>query len=76
MNLKLDKHNESYEKFNVSQKAVIIRDDKCFIAEINILATYDCSTLTSLAGAAVYGTVSLVHTDEEIVLSDEHIRGN
>lgn len=30
-----NKFDTSYEKFNVSQKAVIIRDKKCFIAELN-----------------------------------------
>ncbi|MFH1661482.1 MAG: NUDIX domain-containing protein [Candidatus Falkowbacteria bacterium] len=107
-----NKYSASYERFAVSQKAVIIRDDKCFIAEINkrpgiwdlpggridkredcetafrrelkeetginnfnILATYDCCTWMSLAGAAIYGTVSLIDTKEDIVLSDEHTNG-
>ncbi len=107
-----NKYNNSYERFAVSQKAVIIRDNKCFIAEINkrpgiwdlpggridkredaetsfrremkeeigisdfkILATYDRETWLSLAGAAVYGTASLVKTDEEFTLSTEHVRG-
>jgi len=107
-----NKYSKSYEKFNVSQKAVIIRDNKCFIAEIakrpkiwdlpggridrredslsafnremkeetgvsnfEILATYDCDTWLSLAGAAVYGTASLVQTDEEIKISAEHTKG-
>ena len=29
-----NKYSKSYEKFNVSQKGVIIRDNKCFIAEV------------------------------------------
>ncbi len=107
-----NKYSKSYEKFNVSQKAVIIRDNKCFIAEIakrpeiwdlpggridrredslsafkrelkeetgisnfEVLSTYDCNTWTSLAGAAVYGTASLVYTDEKIKISSEHTRG-
>lgn len=107
-----NKYSKSYEKFNVSQKAVIIRDDKCFIAEIakrpgiwdlpggridrredshsafkrelkeetgvnnfEIMATYDCDTWVSLAGAAVFGTASLVHTTDEIKISHEHTKG-
>ncbi|MCK4540331.1 NUDIX hydrolase [Candidatus Parcubacteria bacterium] len=30
-----NKYSADYERFTVSQKAVIIRDDKCFVAEIN-----------------------------------------
>ena len=107
-----NKYSKSYEKFNVSQKAVIIRDGKCFIAEITkrpgtwdlpggridqresfedafkremkeeiginnfkILATYDCDTWLSPAGAAVFGTASLVYTNEELIISSEHTRG-
>ena len=107
-----NKYNSSYERFIISQKAVIIRGNKCFIAEINkrpgvwdlpggridrredsvvafrrelkeetgisdfkILASYDCDTWLSPAGAAVYGTVSLIKTDDEIVLSKEHTEG-
>ena len=107
-----NKYSKSYGKFNVSQKAVIIRDNKCFIAEITkrpgiwdlpggridqrenlqdafkremkeetgisdfeILATYDCDTWLSLAGAAVYGTASLVYTNKDVVISQEHTQG-
>lgn len=107
-----NKFSETYQKFNVSQKAVIIRDNKCFIAEITkrpgiwdlpggridsredsasafgrelkeetgitnfeILVTYDCDSWISLAGAAVFGTASLVRTDDEIKISDEHSNG-
>lgn len=107
-----NKYSKSYEKFNVSQKAVIIRDNKCFIAEVSkrpgiwdlpggridkredstsafrrelkeetgvtnfeILATYDCDTWLSMAGAAVYGTASLVYTDDDIKISNEHTQG-
>ncbi len=95
-----NKYGKSFEKFSVSQKAVIIRNNQCFIAEVakrpgiwdlpggridareeslpafqrelkeetgiskfKILATYDYASWMDLAGVAIYGTVSLVHTD-------------
>ncbi len=107
-----NKYSRSYGKFNVSQKAVIIRGNKCFIAEVykrpgvwdlpggriddredsleafrrelveetgvsdcEILSTFAGATSMTPAGATVFATASLVRTDQEIVLSQEHVRG-
>lgn len=107
-----NKYSKSYEKFNVSQKAVIIRDNKCFIAEIykkpgvwdlpggridsrenpedgfkrelkeeagienfEVLAICDIDYILHPSGSAVYGIVSVIKTDEEIVISPEHAQG-
>lgn len=106
-----NKFTTEHEKFSVSQKAILIRNGKCLIVEINkrlgtwdlpggridvgenkeeafrreireelginnfqVIATVHHDAWHTSLGFAVCGIVSLIESDEEITLSNEHTR--
>lgn len=107
-----NKFSGEHERFVVSQKAILIKDGKCFIAEANrrenvwdlpggrinnnegsedafrrevkeelgidnfeIVSVVDYEAWHTKKGFAVCGVASLIRTNEEINLSDEHVNG-
>jgi 8-oxo-dGTP diphosphatase len=106
-----NKFNNEHEKFSVGQKAVLIRDNKCLILEINnrpnvwdlpggrinigenkeaglrrevkeelgitnfqIIGTTEYDAWYTSLGFAICGTASLITSEEEITLSNEHVK--
>ena len=103
------KYSQGHERFSISQKVVLIRDNKCFIAKLSnrlngwdlpggridigenkeegmrrevkeelgiddfkIISTLDYDAWHTSGGYAVCGTTTLISSDGEPILSDEH----